>query len=64
MKEAVLETGKSILSFANMVTTVIFLKQFWEEYDHISLITGSIFWLTFYMVAILLIIRSKKIRSD
>lgn len=61
MKPSIYETGKSLQSFANMITAVIFLKHFWDHHDMASVIAGLMIWLCLYFISIRLINWSEKV---
>jgi hypothetical protein len=63
MKITLQETGKSIQAFANVVTTIIFLKHFWDYHDLSSMLMALVIWFGLYFTAIGILILSEKIKE-
>ena len=54
------EFGKGLINFANIGTVLIFLKLFVDKFEWIYLITGIVFFMTFYYIGIKLIKKSEE----
>ncbi len=64
MKIALQETGKSIQAFANVVTTIIFLKHFWDYHDLRSITMALVAWFGLYFIAIGLFVLSENKKKE
>ena len=53
--EGLKKAGEALLSFANIVTALVFLKSFWITNNQSDLIGGAIFWIGVYFIGISLI---------
>lgn len=53
--EGLNKAGEALLSFANIVTALVFLKSFQITNNQSDLIGGAIFWLGIYIIGISLI---------
>ena len=53
--EGIKKAGEAILSFANIVTALIFFKSFWITSHQIDLISGILFWISSYIIGIIMI---------
>ena len=49
------KAGEALLAFANIITTLVFLKSFWFTNDQADLIGGIIFLVGTYFVGLTLI---------
>lgn len=63
MKITLQETGKSIQSFANVITTIIFLKHYSDYHDEQSIIMALVTWFSLYFIGICLFIISENIKE-
>ena len=54
------ELGKGLINFANIGTVLIFLKLFVYKFEMIYLITGTIFFMSFYFVGVKIIKKSEE----
>lgn len=59
-RNALNEVGKSLLSLANMIATVVFFRQFWEYQDYISLLSGIIILISLYTIGMLILGKVKE----
>jgi hypothetical protein len=57
------EFGKGLISFANIGTVLIFLKVYVESFDIIYLLLGIWFWLSLYVIGIILIKKSEEVKK-
>ncbi len=64
MKITLQETGKSIQAFANVITTIIFLKHYWDYHDEQSVKMALIAWFGLYFIGICLFIISENIKKE
>jgi len=54
------ELGKGLINFANIGTVLIFLKLYIDKFDMIYLISGLVFFISFYAMGIKIIKRSEE----
>jgi hypothetical protein len=54
------ELGKGLINFANIGTVLIFLKLYIDEFDFIYLISGIIFFISFYVMGLRIIKKSEE----
>jgi ABC-type uncharacterized transport system permease subunit len=59
MKKVLEEVGKGFINFANIITALVFVKDYFIENHSNSLIFGIIFWVLFYIVGSILIKKSE-----
>ena len=59
MKKVLEEVGKGIIAFANIVTALVFLKDYFNKSDSNSLIYGIIFWFLMYILGSIFIRKSE-----
>jgi len=59
MKKVLEEVGKGFINFANIITALVFVKDYFIENHNNSLIFGIIFWVLFYLVGSILIKKSE-----
>ena len=59
MKKVLEEVGKGFINFANIITALVFVKDYFIENHNNSLIFGVIFWVLFYLVGSILIKKSE-----
>ena len=59
MKKVLEEIGKGFINFANIITALVFVKDYFIENHSNSLIFGVIFWILFYIVGSILIKKSE-----
>jgi len=59
MKKVLEEVGKGFINFANIITALVFVKDYFIENHSNSLIFGIIFWILFYLVGSILIKKSE-----
>jgi len=59
MKKVLEEVGKGFINFANIITALVFVKDYFIENHSNSLIFGIIFWVLFYLVGSILIKKSE-----
>jgi hypothetical protein len=57
------EFGKGLISFANIGTVLIFLKVYVESFDIIYLLLGVWFWVSLYVIGIILIKKSEEVKK-
>ena len=46
------ELGKGLINFANIGTVLIFLKLYVDEFDLIYLLSGVVFFISFYAMGV------------
>lgn len=59
MKKVLEEVGKGIINFANIVTALVFLKDYFNKSDNNSLLYGIIFWFLMYILGSVFIKKSE-----
>jgi len=59
LKKVLEEVGKGIIAFANIVTALVFLKDYFNKSDSNSLIYGIIFWFLMYILGSIFIRKSE-----
>ena len=59
MNKVLEEVGKGIIAFANIVTALVFLKDYFNKSDSNSLIYGIIFWFLMYILGSIFIRKSE-----
>ena len=60
MKKVLEEVGKGIINFANIVTALVFVKDYFEKSHSNSLIYGSLFWVLAYIFGSIFIKKSEE----
>jgi len=60
LKKVLEEIGKGIISFANIITALVFVKDYFTQDHPSSLIYGLIFWLFAYIFASIFIKKSEE----
>ncbi len=58
MQKVLEEIGKGIIAFANIVTALVFVKDYFDKDNGNSLVFGIIFWIFAYVVGSLFIKKS------
>ncbi len=61
MKKVLEEIGKGLINFANIVTALVFVKNYFDKEHSTSLVLGVVFWLFLYINCFFVY---KKIRKD
>jgi len=59
MKKVLEEVGKGIIAFANIVTALVFLKDYFEKSHDNMVIYGIVFWIIMYIVGSIFIKKSE-----
>jgi hypothetical protein len=57
------EFGKGLINLANIGTVLIFLKVYVESFDIIYLLLGVWFWVSLYVIGIILIKKSEEVKK-
>jgi len=60
MKKVLEEVGKGFINFANIITALVFVKDYFIENHSNSLIFGIIFWILFYILGASFIKKSEE----
>jgi hypothetical protein len=60
MKKVLEEIGKGLINFANIVTALVFVKEYFDKNDSNLLLYGFVFWLTVYLFGSILIKKSEE----
>jgi len=60
MKKVLEEVGKGLINFANIITALVFVKDYFIENHSNSLIFGTIFWILFYILGASFIKKSEE----
>ena len=60
MKNVLQEIGKGIIAFANIVTALVFVKDYFDKDNGNSLVYGIIFWISAYLFASIFIKKSEE----
>jgi len=60
MKKVLEEVGKGLINFANIVTALVFVKDYFDKDHSTSLVLGVVFWLLIYVIASLFIKKSER----
>ena len=58
------KVGEALLSFANIVTALVFLKSFWLTSNQSDLIAGVIFWIGTYIAGTTLINFANRVEKN
>ena len=59
MKKVLEEVGKGIIAFANIVTALVFLKDYFEKSHDNMVVYGIVFWIIMYIVGSIFIKKSE-----
>ena len=59
MNKVLEEVGKGIIAFANIVTALVFLKDYFEKSHDNMIIYGIVFWVIMYIVGSIFIKKSE-----
>ena len=59
MKKVLEEVGKGIIAFANIVTALVFVKDYFEQSHGSSLVYGVFFWIFAYIFGAVFIKKSE-----
>ena len=59
MKKVLEEVGKGIIAFANIVTALVFLKDYFDKSNDNMIIFGAIFWFSMYLLGSIFIKKSE-----
>jgi len=60
MKKVYEEVGKGLIAFANIVTALVFVKDYFDKDNNTSLTFGLVFFVLFYILGIILIKKSEE----
>jgi len=60
VKKVLEEVGKGIINFANIITALVFVKDYFEKSNNSSLVYGILFWIIAYIFASILIKKSER----
>jgi len=60
MRKVLEEVGKGIIAFANIVTALVFVKDYFEKSNDSSLLFGILFWFLAYLLGSILIKKSEE----
>ncbi|HIQ50759.1 MAG TPA: hypothetical protein EYH54_02195 [Nautiliaceae bacterium] len=63
MKKVLEEIGKGLINFANIITALVFIKDYIIKDHNSSLIYGVIFWILFYVLGSSFIKKSEEIKN-
>ena len=63
MKKVLEEVGKGLINFANIVTALVFVKDYFDKDSNNSLLFGMIFWFFIYLVGSLFIKKSERMKD-
>jgi len=58
------EIGKGIINFANIVTALVFVKDYFDKSNDSSLIYGGLFWILSYIFGSIFIKKSGENNSE
>ena len=58
------ELGKGLINFANIGTVLIFFKVYIGNFDIKYLLSGVLFFITFYLIGTILIKKSEERKDD
>ena len=64
MKKVLEEVGKGLINFANIITVLVFVKDYFDKSHNNSLIYGVIFWMVSYIVGSIFIKKSEEIKNE
>ena len=64
MKKVFEEIGKGLISFANIVTALIFLKSYFDNSISSMLLYGIYFFITIYLLGAVLIKISERVENE
>jgi len=59
MRKVLEEVGKGIIAFANIVTALVFLKDYFEKSNDNMMLYGIVFWIIMYIVGSIFIKKSE-----
>lgn len=60
MKKVLEEVGKGLINFANIVTALVFVKDYFIQSHSNSLVYGVVFWMLAYLLGSILIKKSER----
>lgn len=60
MTKVLEEIGKGLINFANIVTALVFVKDYFDESNDSSLLYGVIFWFFVYLLGSIFIKKSEE----
>jgi len=60
MTKVLEEIGKSLINFANIVTALVFVKDYFDKSNDSSLLYGVIFWFSVYLLGSIFIKKSEE----
>jgi hypothetical protein len=60
LKKVLEEIGKAILAFANIVTALVFLKDYFDKSNSNMIFYGIIFWFMMYILGSIFIKKSEE----
>lgn len=60
MKKVLEEIGKGIIAFANIVTALVFIKDYFENSHDNMLLYGVFFWFSMYILGSIFIKKSEE----
>ena len=60
MKKVLEEVGKGLINFANIVTALVFLKDYFEKSESSLLLYGALFWFSMYLLGAIFIKKSEE----
>ena len=60
MRKVLEEVGKGIIAFANIVTALVFMKDYFEKSHESSLVYGILFWFLAYLLGSIFIKKSEE----
>jgi hypothetical protein len=64
MKKVLEEVGKSLMAFANIVTALVFVKNYFDDTNDGMLVYGIYFFVATYLLSSVLIKLSERIKND
>jgi len=60
MRKVLEEVGKGLINFANIVTALVFVKDYFYKSNGLSLVYGVIFWFFVYLLGSIFIKKSEE----
>jgi len=60
MRKVLEEVGKGLINFANIVTALVFVKDYFDKSNDSSLVYGVIFWFFVYLLGSIFIKKSEE----
>ena len=58
------ELGKGLINFANIGTILLFFKSYFDSFNYLYVVSGTVFFISFYVMALKIIHISEEMSDE